>query len=94
MHYRDKITFENNATLRANVYVLNTEVRASTGGAIERVIITVTIPPSERQNVPVEGHSFDWQGATFYRRGIIVPIMALGRVDHYEITAVSDESPA
>lgn len=91
--YREKIVIPGGHVIRAKVYVMDVATKATTGGPLSTVIITVTVPPSQRARIPDSVPSLQWRGATFYRRGIIVPIVALGKVDHYEITAVSEDTP-
>lgn len=89
--YRDKITADSR-TIRANVYVATTDTIL--GGAASTqlrnvTVITVTVPPSQGRDLSPSLDRIKWAGATYIVQGNIVPIMALGRVDHYRIMAQS-----
>lgn len=88
--YREKIILSGGVTVSAKVYVMDAKTVATRGGPMSEVIVTVTIPPSQRRKILTTTREFTWRQATFYIRGMVVPIVALGRVDHYEITGVSD----
>lgn len=89
--YRDKIT-AGTRTIRANVYVATTDTILG-GSASTQVlnvtVITVTVPPSQGRDLSPSLDRIEWAGATYIVQGNIVPIMALGRVDHYRIVAQS-----
>lgn len=86
--YRDSIELEDGRKVKAKVYVMSTQLRITRTEGLREAIIVVTIPPSQRRYVPSNLTSFHWQGNYFYIEGLVVPIMALGRVDHYELTGV------
>src|SRR5690625_5643110 len=88
--YRDKITV-NGETIRANVYVASTDTKLSGSGTdfLNMTVITVTIPPSRGKKLPVDLGRLQWRGLHFFGQGQIVPIMALSRVDHFQITATT-----
>lgn len=88
--YRDKVTIRGTAT-RANVYVASTDRVLSGGNALNKTVITVTIPPSKGKALLEQGQisRIIWQGSEYNVEGLMVPIMALGRVDHYRITAAN-----
>ena len=88
--YRDKVTI-NDETVRANVYVASTDTKLSGSGTnfLNMTLITVTIPPSRGKKLPVDLARLEWRGLHFFVQGQVVPIMALGRVDHFQITATT-----
>lgn len=89
--YRDKITAANR-TIRANVYVASTDTvlgGAASTHLLNVTVITVTVPPSQGRNLSPSLRQIEWAGATYIVQGNVVPIMALGRVDHYRIVAQS-----
>src|SRR5690625_6238320 len=88
--YRDKITV-NGETIRANVYVASTDTKLSGSGTdfLNMTVITVTIPPSRGKKLPVDLGRLQWRGLHFFVQGQVVPIMALGRGDHFQITATT-----
>ena len=88
--YRDKVTI-NGETVRANVYVASTDTKLSGSGTnfLNMTLITVTIPPSRGKKLPVDLGRLEWRGLHFFVQGQVVPIMALGRVDHFQITATT-----
>ena len=90
--YRDKI-YINGVEIPAKVYVHSMETKAGQGGGISEVSLTITIAPSQYRRLPQPFNELLWRDARFDRRGIVIPIIALGRVDHYEITAVSPMTP-
>lgn len=85
--YRDRVTV-NDRVIRANVYVMSTQQRMTHNEGLREAILIVTIPPSQRRYVPDDLTEFYWHGRQFYVEGLVIPIMALGRVDHYEFTGV------
>lgn len=86
--YRDKITIRG-STVRANVYVASTDRLLSGQHALNKTVITVTIPPSRGRALEGYLDRLTWQGREYNVEGLVVPIMALGRVDHYRIVASS-----
>lgn len=89
--YRDKIT-ANGKTIRANVYVATTDTilgGAASSHLLNVTVITVTVPPSQGRDLRSNLERIEWAGATYIVQGNVVPIMALGRVDHYRIVAQS-----
>src|SRR5690625_5382127 len=88
--YRDKVTI-NDETVRANVYVASTDTKLSGSGTdfLNMTLITVTIPPSRGKKLPVDLGRLQWRGLHFFVQGQVVPIMALGRGDHFQITATT-----
>lgn len=89
--YRDKITIKDK-TIRANVYVASTDTMlggAASSSMLNVTVITVTVPPSQGRNIDRNLDRLQWAGGTYIVQGAVVPIMALGRVDHYRIVAQS-----
>ena len=89
--YRDKITV-NGETIRANVYVASTNTKLGGGAGtslLSNTVITVTVPPSKGRSISPIQRDIEWKGANFIVQGRVVLIMALGRVDHYHITAMT-----
>src|SRR5690625_7184874 len=78
-------------SVRANVYVASTDTKLSGSGTdfLNMTLITVTIPPSRGKKLPVDLGRLQWRGLHFFVQGQVVPIMALGRVDHFQITATT-----
>lgn len=84
--YRDKITVKGR-TIRANVYVASTDRILSGQHSLNKTVITATVPPSRGKDLEGYLERITWQGRDYLVEGLVVPIMALGRVDHYRITA-------
>src|SRR5699024_12620838 len=86
--YRDKITV-NGETIRANVYVASTDTKLGGSGTdfLNMTVITVTIPPSRGKKLPVDLGRLQWRGLKIFVQSKIIPNMALGRVNHCQITA-------
>lgn len=90
MIYRDSITADGE-TVRANIYVLSTNAKAAGGigaGVLAQTVLTVSMPPGERAKLASLPQRWIWRGGTYFIQGVIVPIVALGRVDHYEVTVM------
>lgn len=88
-YYRDKVTIDGK-TIRANVYVASTDtVLGGAAGAstLNVTVITVTVAPSRGRELSPNLERLTWQGGLYIVQGRVVPIMALGRVDHYRIVA-------
>src|SRR5690625_6128368 len=88
--YRDKVTI-NGETIRANVYVASTDTKLSGSGTdfLNMTVITVTIPPSRGKKLPVDLGRLQWRGLHLFVQGQVVPLMALGRGHHFQITATT-----
>lgn len=86
--YRDKVTIRG-STVRANVYVASTDRVLSGQHALNKTVITVTIPPSKGKALEGYLDKITWSGRDYNVEGLVVPIMALGRVDHYRIVAAN-----
>lgn len=86
MVFRDRITIDGDRQ-RANVKVSTPGSRVMTPADPELEFITVTLPGrSSRDYGNVT--RFMWRGSNYTVTTKAVPIVALGRVDHYELTAV------
>src|SRR5690625_6466313 len=88
--YRDKVTIHGE-TVRANVYVASTDTKLSGSGTdfLNITLITVTIPPSRGKKLPVDLGRLQWRGLHFFVQGPVVPLTALRRVDHFQVTATT-----
>lgn len=85
MHYRDKVTIAGE-TLRANVYSISAASAYVNHGILDEHVIIVSLP-AKRKSVAQIATRLDWMGGTYFVEGQARPIMALGRLDHWEITA-------
>lgn len=85
MHYRDKVAIAEQA-LRANVYSLSAASAWANGGPMDEHVIIVSLP-AKRGSIAQIANYVDWMGTRYNVQGQARPIMALGRLDHWEITA-------
>lgn len=84
MMYRDKITIADN-TYRANVWVLSTSTKVADSSLLNTTIVTVAVPVKYGEALSTVSR-FTWRGREYVVRGEAVPIIALGRLDHWEMT--------
>lgn len=92
MIYRDKVTVSG-TEIRANVYVLSTGTKLRNGADsginwAASTVATVSLSPAERAKLSDRPTIWLWKGGEYYLQGNIIPIVALGRVDHYEATVM------
>lgn len=87
--YRDRVSISGGEPIRANVYVVSAASIVSNGGLYDKRTIIVSISP--RQVIAIEpANSLTWRGEEYLVQDSAVPIMALGRLDHWEITAIRE----
>ena len=89
MHYRDRVALDGQPH-RANVWVLSaTSLMAGQTDRIDRNVMTVSIPATPPP--PDNPAKLAWRGREYNVQGRPMPIMALGRLDHWEVNAVGVE---
>lgn len=84
MMYRDKIVV-GDKTYRANVWVLSTSAKVADASLMNTTIVTVALPVKYGEALSTIT-LFKWRGREYSVRGDAVPIVALGRLDHWEMT--------
>lgn len=89
MIYRDKVQLDGGDLIRANVRVASNITRFEQTGAMDKIGIQVSFPPSSTRPITSVA-AVTWLGRTYATQGQPIPIMALGRLDHWEISAVSN----
>lgn len=85
--YRQKVTIGDGSPIRANVYVLSQAQSYAKGGNLKETVISVTLPPRRGPEIK-SAERVTYEGETFRVQGYPVPIHALGRLDHWEITGL------
>ena len=86
MHYRDRVELDGQRH-RANVWVLSASTLMSGREWIDRNAISVSVPATPEP--PADPKHVIWRGTQYHVQGRPMPIMALGRLDHWEINAAS-----
>lgn len=84
--YRDKVSVNGSAPIRANVHVVSASSIVRQGAAYDKRSIIVSIPPRQRIAIEV-ADTITWYGEDYTIQDAAIPIRALGRLDHWEIMA-------
>lgn len=87
MMYRDKVQLDGGAPIRANVRVASNVTKYEQTGAMDKIGILVSLPPKKARPISSVAE-ITWMNRVYKTQGEPVPIMALGRLDHWEISAM------
>lgn len=85
--YRERVTLDGGTPQRASVFFVSQYAQTMGGGSAQEQTISATFPPRAGVALAAAG-AVGWDGKSYLIQGVPEGVRALGRIDHWKITAI------